>query len=867
MSTGGSVLPRPSSEAAHHIHHKIAWKAINIDAKHVIFRCDGVCKDDPKYNAHTLGDPRNPLTRFRSVESIDLSLPSFILDNNSVGPQPKREVSIFGLNDNINHAFLTDMCQKTGQVIEVFVYMHPRTKKHLGMAYVVFQEGGKAKSFVAKNNGTSVMGQTITCIIDPYAKEISRRYEEQAVEAAPIPHYLSRLDHNRLTEFRVVSSASTSEYKRIPTSSSPSTSAQQSSDIKASELVQKKPDEFEAAFFHDDDRQIHQQSVESALTRITHIENIVPANERSTVPSITGHFAQLTRSPSISSSSCSPLTTVQALHQTFCSHHFMFRQQTQAPFTYYHSIPPNPVSPVSNFPSISPSANVFSPLPPLPPIAGRIPFPAWSNVPPPPLRTPAADTWPMTKTIISTPVQLQVSSMRNPAPPTNFASTAYQAVPSTSSCEEVAPMDPAPSKRGKRSVPASGKIKVRKRRRLRESISVSSVSGNSSSKSDDSELSEESFQDSCNTVKRKHRHRKKGIVEERKYYKRKGAGGTSDYYKEIIIRKNDNKRKCSHETKSNILQSPELVEEVESYQRIRKYKKRQETAERDEHFVEPDVDLPDLESVSSDEDQLSTEQQELKVQSAQFQPNKSKNHREITKHIHQQQSKHVDWRKKRVMEKRRRQRDHRSCGGRESSSLSGDEKGHRWSSSSSTTESETESDELNSFRNCKWTCRPPSNLHSSKSSRMVNLLDMFEAVTSSSEQSHGEETGTSGVAPQPKSSHVKNSLIKNESTQSLPTPSFITSPEKLSSDSPLPCVMQCTPPTESSRSSFERRLENLFRSSSVQPPITFDTPFLPSSTARNAVEPKGMPLSEAFLIEHSSGTVTVVKQPSDLNSA
>lgn len=46
--------------------------------------------------------------------------------------------------------------------------MHPRTKKHLGMAYVVFQDAGKAESFVVKNNGTSVMGQTITCIVDPY---------------------------------------------------------------------------------------------------------------------------------------------------------------------------------------------------------------------------------------------------------------------------------------------------------------------------------------------------------------------------------------------------------------------------------------------------------------------------------------------------------------------------------------------------------------------------------------------------------------------------------------------------------------------------------------------------------------------------
>lgn len=48
MPAEGSSRSRPSSETAHHIHHKIAWKAINIDAKHVIFRCDGICRDDPK---------------------------------------------------------------------------------------------------------------------------------------------------------------------------------------------------------------------------------------------------------------------------------------------------------------------------------------------------------------------------------------------------------------------------------------------------------------------------------------------------------------------------------------------------------------------------------------------------------------------------------------------------------------------------------------------------------------------------------------------------------------------------------------------------------------------------------------------------
>ncbi|KAM3723517.1 Histone-lysine N-methyltransferase set-2 [Dirofilaria immitis] len=881
VSAVGSSRSRPASQTAHHFHHKLAWKAINIDTKHVIFRCDGICKDDPKYNVHTLSDPRNPLTRFRNVESIDLSLPSFVLDNNSVGPQPKREVSIFGLNDNINHAFLSNMCQKTGQIIEIFVYMHPRTKKHLGMAYVVFQDVGKADSFVAKNNGTSVMGQTITCIVDPYAKEISRRYEEQTIEVAPIPHYLSRLDHNKLIEFR------RTNFKNILISLSPSANAQQSTGFKAQESAsQKQLDESEAAFNHDNQQM--QQSVEPVLTKKVQTENVIPLNEHSTIPLIAENFSPPAASP-ITNFPCPPLITAQAGHRTVCYHHFMSHQHSQA---YNHSIPSSPVSPVSNFPSISPSAGIFLPLSLLPPVTGRMPFTTWSNVPPPPLRTPAPNTWPRSKTIFSTLVAPQVLSVKNSAPTIlNFVSTAYQTVPSTSSCEETTPMDPAPSEqeskerkkpktnipntqRRKRSVSANGKVKIRKRRRLRESISVSSGSS-SSGNNETNELSEDSSRSSSSTVKRKHRHRKKGIVKECKYYKKKGLDGTNDYYKEIVIRKNDNIRRCSHETKSDLLQSPELMEEVESYQRIRKYKKQeQESVKQDERFVEPDVDLPDLESVSSEEDQLNVKQcQELKVQSA----TKNKSHGKISsmKYIRQQQSKHVDWRKKRIMEKRRRQRD------RESSSLSGNEKGHRWSSSS-TAESETESDELSSSKTYKRTCKHLSSLHPSKNLQMMNLSDVVEAVTASSEESDDEEVGTSDIIHRP-TVHVK----KNESTQSLQTPLFITSPEKLSGDSPLPCVIQSNPPAENLRPSFERRLENLFRSSSMQPSTiethekerlndavnisvpsvsALDVPFFPSNAATNAVMQKKVPSSKAFFVERNSAEATVGKCPSHLNS-
>lgn len=84
---------------------------------------------------------------------------------------------------------------------------------------------------------------------------------------------------------------------------------------------------------------------------------------------------------------------------------------------------------------------------------------------------------------------------------------------------------------------------------------------------------------------------------------------------EVVIQEKDNAKKCSHETKSNLSESRERVEKMGSYSHIRKKKSRQQD-DLDENFVEPDVDLPDLESVSGDDHQLSTQKLELKVQPA-----------------------------------------------------------------------------------------------------------------------------------------------------------------------------------------------------------------------------------------------------------
>jgi histone-lysine N-methyltransferase SETD1 len=81
---------------------------------------------------------------------------------------PEREVSFFGLNDNINQQFLIEFCRKCGDVGEAKIYFHPTTKKHLGIARVLFSRVRDAKLCIERYNNLSVMGEIIRCICDPF---------------------------------------------------------------------------------------------------------------------------------------------------------------------------------------------------------------------------------------------------------------------------------------------------------------------------------------------------------------------------------------------------------------------------------------------------------------------------------------------------------------------------------------------------------------------------------------------------------------------------------------------------------------------------------------------------------------------------
>ncbi|XP_061624654.1 histone-lysine N-methyltransferase SETD1B-A-like isoform X2 [Phyllopteryx taeniolatus] len=114
-------------------------------------------------------DPRicRRRTRRRNGADDDLSLPRFKIDEFYVGPLPRKEVTFCGLNDNVNEAFLTDVCRKHGRAEHVEIFYNPKNNKHLGVAKVVFDTARAARDTVRHLDRTSVMGNVIRVEIDP----------------------------------------------------------------------------------------------------------------------------------------------------------------------------------------------------------------------------------------------------------------------------------------------------------------------------------------------------------------------------------------------------------------------------------------------------------------------------------------------------------------------------------------------------------------------------------------------------------------------------------------------------------------------------------------------------------------------------
>ncbi|GAB0202423.1 histone-lysine N-methyltransferase SETD1A-like [Grus japonensis] len=144
-----------------------------------IYRYDGVHFSVPDSGYPPAGAVQDPRPRRIWAKHRDLSLPvpKFKLDEFYVGQIPLKEVTFARLNDNIREGFLTEMCRKYGEVEEVEILLHPKTRKHLGLARVLFASTRGAKETVKHLHNTSVMGDIIHAQLDIKGQQRMKYYE------------------------------------------------------------------------------------------------------------------------------------------------------------------------------------------------------------------------------------------------------------------------------------------------------------------------------------------------------------------------------------------------------------------------------------------------------------------------------------------------------------------------------------------------------------------------------------------------------------------------------------------------------------------------------------------------------------------
>lgn len=147
-----------------------------------VYRYDGVVPGQENlYPPVQVRDPRSRLTLlWARTEVADLPVPKFKIDEHYVGVPPPLEVTLTNLNDNIGKAFLDDLLKKFGQIDESVVYYHARTRKHLGLARVIFSTTKSARYCVEKMHLSSVMGNILNVFLDPFGRECQRLYEEMS---------------------------------------------------------------------------------------------------------------------------------------------------------------------------------------------------------------------------------------------------------------------------------------------------------------------------------------------------------------------------------------------------------------------------------------------------------------------------------------------------------------------------------------------------------------------------------------------------------------------------------------------------------------------------------------------------------------
>uniref|UniRef100_A0ABI7Z0J0 RRM domain-containing protein n=1 Tax=Felis catus TaxID=9685 RepID=A0ABI7Z0J0_FELCA len=175
--------PQPGPSGERRNHHWRSYKLMIDPAlkkgHHKLYRYDGqhfslaMSSNRP---VEIVEDPR-VVGIWTKNKELELSVPKFKIDEFYVGPVPPKQVTFAKLNDNIRENFLRDMCKKYGEVEEVEILYNPKTKKHLGIAKVVFATVRGAKEAVQHLHSTSVMGNIIHVELDTKGETRMRFYE------------------------------------------------------------------------------------------------------------------------------------------------------------------------------------------------------------------------------------------------------------------------------------------------------------------------------------------------------------------------------------------------------------------------------------------------------------------------------------------------------------------------------------------------------------------------------------------------------------------------------------------------------------------------------------------------------------------
>ncbi len=124
-----------------------------------------------------------------TLEPLDLPMPKFKHDQYWIGPVPAKECTFVNLNDNIDKSFLEEMCVKYGEIIDCKIYYHPKTKKHLGLAKVLFLTQRSARECCQGLDQTTKMGNKMNVFIDTMGAERTKMIDLMCNSVKPPQPY------------------------------------------------------------------------------------------------------------------------------------------------------------------------------------------------------------------------------------------------------------------------------------------------------------------------------------------------------------------------------------------------------------------------------------------------------------------------------------------------------------------------------------------------------------------------------------------------------------------------------------------------------------------------------------------------------